>query len=83
MTYQLISPIEVYSVCCLELMHPFGEVRLSSRHDEVKMILHQNKTVRLDSVALNSFGQITQELQSIPVISEDLFSSVAACHHMV
>ena len=64
-------------------MHPFGELRLHGRHDKVEMILHQNIAVHLDPVAPSSFGQITQKLQSILVISEDLFPSVSTRHDLV
>jgi len=35
--------------------------------------LADNLEQQVDSVAFNSFGQIAQELQSIPVISEDRY----------
>lgn len=78
MANQLMPAIEVDRVRGLELMHPFGKIRLGRRGYQMEVILHQDVTVHFDLVAFGPFGQIGQEPRPILVVPENLFPSIAA-----
>src|ERR1700732_5171884 len=50
---------------------------------QMKMILHQDKTIHSDPVAPCAFSEIDQKLLSISIIPENLFPSISARHDVV
>ena len=68
------SAIKVDRVRGLQLMDPLRKVALRGHYGQMKMILHQDITIRFDPVALCAFSQIAQKLRPISIIPENQYT---------
>lgn len=78
-----MSSVEVTRIGYVEMPHEFSEVSERCLYQKMKMVAHEDVTVKPDVIDLNGLAQNFQECLPVFIISEYLSSFIASASYMV
>ena len=83
MACPLVLLVEVACIGDIEVTHQFLEVCMGCFHDEVKMVVHEDKGDESDLVDLDGPGKEVEEFSSVGISCEDSLPPVTSTGHVV